>query len=511
MTAQVNSTTDRWTRGINRNIAVAILGNNPTTILNNRIGGAINLAARLPVGVRTKFFARVGLDLLTLDTTGLKAAKWVGVTANVEAARKILQSPYMVYRWVDNPAHHLVVATKEDQPGQIAKGAWRDYFNGLQELSLHPMAYAEMMNAVDAYRTLIANNYSHNDALKVIEDATRETQNPVTPLEKSDMIRVTQTVPAVWMLFPFVSQSNVARNMLRVDYLAWDTAEKGEAKTKAGRQLAATVVSLIGSTLSTVAVWTSVSALMYGLFKPDDDDEGIEDFVEDVVGESLNMVFPSLGSAAQSFYRVLRDKPTFGRGLILQRAFERMLRSVNSAQAGEYGKAADELIRGVSVFAGVPYYGTSKIPRAVYNTLRPVNPDDAKKAYRAHLRAWVQPSIWLSTEMSDTEQRKYAIDSMSYVDGLLAKQDHTLKEREKAFNGVRNGIRTQLYESLWDAVADKDDKKIQKLADALVKLGAEASNVISSARTRELDDDAIRRATKHIRYQKKLIYSDISN
>jgi len=196
---------------VQSNMAVGILGFRPTSILANRVGGSALLLTMIwrdhGPAAAARFLAR-GFKPIRPQWASKKSRALV---------QRLLSHGYLYDRWVDTPFQTFTqVTTAPDDPGQVKVGAAGKLalaWSGLKELSMKPMALAEMRNAMDAYETLIASGVSEDAALETVAEYTALTQNPSTTLEQTGIYRRTKHSVLSSTILPFYGQPTVMQNL----------------------------------------------------------------------------------------------------------------------------------------------------------------------------------------------------------------------------------------------------------------------------------------------------------
>ena len=124
---------------------------------------------------------------------------------------KLLENGYFYDRWVVNLAQTFAnLPTDRRDLKSKKKLRERDFATK----SMHFMARAEMNNTINAYQSLTNNGYSQDEAVEILEDMTRKTQNPSTALEETGIYSSIKRNPYLGLMFPFYGQPSVARNIL---------------------------------------------------------------------------------------------------------------------------------------------------------------------------------------------------------------------------------------------------------------------------------------------------------
>jgi len=129
---------------------------------------------------------------------------------------------------------------------------------------LSHMATAEMRNAIAAYKAFIQHGYSEEDALRLTEQVTRETQNPSTAAEESGVYTVVKQ-SGLGAIFMFMGQPTVSANLLlrAIQEGAHDIRNGDTAK--ASRELTVTVACIVLNTLFATALSYAIGIMSRGL------------------------------------------------------------------------------------------------------------------------------------------------------------------------------------------------------------------------------------------------------
>ena len=191
---QADSSILRAFKAFGRRISGGTLALSPSAILQNRYGGMANLAAW--------FRARAPGDKAKI------AADFVRIAAMPQSlrgpeVRALMENGYLDDRWSGKSLRLALMGGAFDASDigffRMAD-RWTDTMN-------RPLVAREMANAVAAYKALTRNGISSEEAVDLIEQANRDTQNSTSELDKSQMAREIQTVFSTW--FPFSSQGLV--------------------------------------------------------------------------------------------------------------------------------------------------------------------------------------------------------------------------------------------------------------------------------------------------------------
>jgi len=193
------------------NVGRSVLSWKPGPFVSNRVGGSMLYASELghlPGFLGTKYLARA-----FLPTSKLLSRK------NREIVNYLKENGYLRDRW-DSDISRIYIPLPTERYGQ-SNTMYRMRLRWIQQKALSPMKHAEMSNAIQAFKTLIANKYTWEQARDIIEKITRSTQNSSSALEDSNFIQEVKR-DGYGGIFPFLSQVVVSRNLVVRDWLKRD-------------------------------------------------------------------------------------------------------------------------------------------------------------------------------------------------------------------------------------------------------------------------------------------------
>jgi hypothetical protein len=344
----------RWLEHRARNASVAILWGRLSSIVFNRAGGSLLMAAELaheaPAAL-PRFIAQIRLP---------SKAYWL--QAGKRAARaEIMANGFFWNRWRKDMVRVQANLPSErgiDAYASAARLRWRQ----IQDMGLAPMAEAETKNAVEAYLALQAAGYSKADALEAVERMTRRSQNPSSALDETAMYE--DVKKSGWgILLPFTGQPTVAASMLTRDMLAFRHARRsGAGRGKALRDIGVTTFALLLSVALTALVRNLIRSASKG-FPPEKDDREKEQEIWNVGQELLDLVVPGAGrglDVVQSLMNrgEIRDMSLITRSVSQTwRGFQDIGKGSEAADDERVERGVIRLLEGVSTWGGLPIGG----------------------------------------------------------------------------------------------------------------------------------------------------------
>jgi hypothetical protein len=187
----------RGIQKIGRRISGSTLALSASAILQNRYGGMANMAAwlrsRLPGD--QKRLAQVASDFARIGILpqGLKGPE----------VKALLENGYLDDRWSGQSLRLALMG------GDMDVSNWRvmrEFASWTDKLN-RPLVAREMAVSVAAYKALLKNGFTSEEAVDLVEQANRDTQNSTSELDKSQVAREIQQIFSSW--FPFTSQGLV--------------------------------------------------------------------------------------------------------------------------------------------------------------------------------------------------------------------------------------------------------------------------------------------------------------
>ena len=304
-----------WSR-LRSGAAVFTLGMRASSIAMNRFGGMCTLAGELslnktvPVSAIAEMWARLANP----------ASMWRNSSAAREGAyAALMANPYLANRWGSHAwevAGQFITGRLESEEA----GAERDLRKARRDLrrrkfaqwALSGMTAAEVANGIDAYLSMTRAGIAPEEAVRLIADATRDTQNPSTPLEYTGEYNWTRGGGPASLLFMFQGQPTVQGDWVKRSlYSALQSKDWGAATR--------VVLTAITAAAITAAVRGAVRAMSSGGGGDDDKlrESMAKTFAEElganatatVGGEAVNAVL-SVADAV----RTGKVSPNFGGG-----------------------------------------------------------------------------------------------------------------------------------------------------------------------------------------------------
>lgn len=278
MAGEVEKPDSALLRAINkvgRRISGSTLALSASAILQNRYGGMANMGAwlrnRLPDAKIAADFLRIASLPQSLRGPEVKA---------------LMENGYLADRWSGQSLRlALMGGQSETSNWRMAREfeAWTDKLN-------RPLVAREMANSVAAYKALTQNGFTSQEAVDLIEQANRDTQNSTSELDKSQMAREVQQIFSSW--FPFTSQGLVQWDFY-VDTLR-QAKREGWSATDSRRIATATAAVLNLFLLSML-----ISAMMR-LFRKDDPVEEPAALAVEAAAQALEQRIPPVRLATEA-------------------------------------------------------------------------------------------------------------------------------------------------------------------------------------------------------------------
>lgn len=340
-----------------RNASAAILSLRPTSIIKNRLGGTMMAAARIACddpALAMRFLSESARPVSLRTESG-------------DADEAVLMSNgYLLDRWSKDLVRSFT-ATREDR--EASPTAFRLGWRRLQQMGLRPMANAEIRNAIAMLRSMRASGMTDAAALDYIERIVRETQNPSSALDESDLYLDLRENPQLSIMFPFTGQPVVMRNLIHASLLNWRNAATPEARTKARNGL----VHVLVGTLANVALSLGLSALIYAMKHRDgsgDDKERDKRLLAQAASEVGDMVIPGFGSSVIDAFRAMTSGGSGYSPSMVFDVAENIIRGIkkmwNADEEAETITGAMSLFDGITTALGVPFTGgASQVSRMV--------------------------------------------------------------------------------------------------------------------------------------------------
>lgn len=183
-------------RKIGRRISGAVLALSPSAIGMNRYGGMANMAAWLKI--------RAPGDAAKIHRDFLRIAALPQSLRGPEVAA-LTRNGYLADRWSGKSLR--LALTMQGGEFDVSDSRFFRAMDALSDKFNRPLAAREMAVAVAAYKALTRNGVSSEDAVDLIEQANRDTQNSTSEMDKSEAARELNGFLATY--FPFTSQGLV--------------------------------------------------------------------------------------------------------------------------------------------------------------------------------------------------------------------------------------------------------------------------------------------------------------
>jgi len=287
---------------IQRNFSLSILGFRLSSIALNRVGGtlmnatwlAANHPAALPAYLaRAANPLRLPFKLLTGDSKAIRD--------------ELLKDGYFYDRWKAD-AFRVFGQTPREEQGNLtgATKEWKEIgklrYRQLQQLGVSGMAWAEMRNVIELVQALESTGIKRNRAVEMVENITRDTQNPSTALEETVMYRGLKKSGFAGLFLPFMGQPTVI-----ADYVGQQLdIARDEAKTNKKAAMKRRGIVVIGALITglyAVVQRAIVRLASKGLLtgeEPDDEEKEQQTLylVGDAIQELADIGIPGLGRIA---------------------------------------------------------------------------------------------------------------------------------------------------------------------------------------------------------------------
>lgn len=226
---------DRAVAFVTRQFALRTLGFRVSSMLLNRFGGLSLMTARVAMDnpkMAAAYAARVARRPLSTPLTMSKQSR--------EIARKLTEgSGYFYNRWVTSPFEVFGQVAKRLEAervtaGKSARGTRLTMkYRKLRDWTMKGMGFFERLNAIDLYLAMGDVGIPEAERIRTIENYTRDTQNPATPMEDTGMYRAIKARPAYTLLAPFYGQGSIVADFVMRQWLRskhqWSAGDKGKA------------------------------------------------------------------------------------------------------------------------------------------------------------------------------------------------------------------------------------------------------------------------------------------
>jgi DNA polymerase III sliding clamp (beta) subunit (PCNA family) len=348
-----------------RNVSVSLLGYNVKTILYNSIGGsfmAMSELSHINPAMALSYARRRGMPSKTF---------WV-FPKNRKAIKYMMKNNgYLWERWAEDSTRvqaNLPTEVGEKTAKTRLGMLWREW----QNKALRPMAEAEMKNGVTIFRTAKDFGYTDEAAMQLVEDITRQTQNPSSALEETRTYSQVKE-SGLTLLFPFLGQPTVMSNILLRDWLIYKNAKAGK-KAKAARGLIFTMLAVASNIALVVGLQELWMAMKKGFKKESDEDKRRKRIALNAAGNVIDLYAPPAsrlldiidGVSAQG---TIRDESMAGRVLENYAKAYRGIKEIYAPgkdyQPEKVEKGFDSLAKALSMTTGAPVGGLIDIGEVV--------------------------------------------------------------------------------------------------------------------------------------------------
>jgi hypothetical protein len=370
----------RGFKTVGRRISGATLAVLPSAILQNRYGGMANMAAWLHYNVSPEAAAAfVRTASLPQSLTGPEV-------------KALLENGYLDDRWSGKSLRLALLGGSFDTSNFRAFreiDRWTDKFN-------RPLVAREMANSVAAYKALVRSGYTSEQAVDLIEQANRDTQNSTSELDKSQMARDIQSIFSTW--FPFTSQGLVQWDFY-LDTIA-------QAKRKGMKNLAPVAVAAV---LNLFLLSIVIAALMRWLRKDDPLEKPVALGV-DAVTQALEQRIPPLRLITETVNAALAGRKA-GPINMVERSLSDIAASVGKVVrgSGNYMDAIN-LMTAAGKLVGVPVGGMAQYLKVALAQLgiETEGMKDRREDRWFDGKVSEMPEVMSSAMLSATADRMYA-------------------------------------------------------------------------------------------------------
>jgi hypothetical protein len=247
-----------------RPFAIKTLATRVTSYVNNRLGGAMSMATEL-----AKLDPKAGTQFWNMARLMKPNAGFYLTDSNREIYNKLMQNGYLYARWAGDRTMTYGGALEDRETLKSEKKMW---WRNLQNKALAPMAHAEAINAINAFKVLRNQGYTEERAVKMVEVLTRRTQNAATTLEDS-ALGIEMREKGYNLAVPFFNQTITQANMFFEDVIAWRGAKrKGDAaaQARAARNIWIDVRGLAAGSIALAGVSAIISLGRQGYPRADE-------------------------------------------------------------------------------------------------------------------------------------------------------------------------------------------------------------------------------------------------
>jgi hypothetical protein len=301
-TAHLKHHSDNWGRATRaivstvRRASTSILGFRLTSASANRVG-AINLGN--DIGQTSRLAqAKMMQKLLSQRSLGI-------FMKEDRAVLDLLMNDAFFYnRWVVDMARTYANLPTDNR---VEKSQRELAKRRRTSKAMQGMARMEQANAIEAYKALREVGYGQQEAIKLVEMATRRTQNPSTPLEETMLYTKIKEIGVLDAFLPFFGQPTVAAGILLRDAQLLENAIKTGDKAateKYAKNLVGSVSSAVATTAAVTAIRRAVAMVsasaMYGMMSDDEKDKQVLYAATGFVQEMADALMPGSGRILQS-------------------------------------------------------------------------------------------------------------------------------------------------------------------------------------------------------------------
>jgi len=229
-------------------------------------------------------------------------------------------------------------------------------------MALQYMSNRERHNAIKAYLMLRRDGIGKEEALDIIEDATRKTQNPSSALDETGLYTAISEAPTVSLAFPFFGQPTVQSTMLLNDSLRVRNARR--AGKHVGREfgnLASTVFAIAANAGFNAILLYALRALRQDPMDDDEEKKARNRWMAIMIGASelLDSVFmPGSGRIAYPLMELaksIKKKADAGddisavkeASVLLRRFTDEVNDNLILRAAGKATRGFDDIVRGM--------------------------------------------------------------------------------------------------------------------------------------------------------------------
>lgn len=246
---------------LSRGAASAVLSFRPTTILKNRYGGTMLAAGRIAqisTAMARAFVAKSMLPVMLTTPAGKRDMELLN------------SNGYLRDRWTKDLVRTFSASRELRESDSTAlPSTWSLRWRNWQQKGLEPMRNAEVRNGIAMLRAFRAAGMSDAEAVDLVSQVTRETQNPSSALNESELYLNVRENPALSAMFPFVGEPVVSRNMIHSAIVGYLNAKTPAERRSARGSLAFATAGIIMN----MAVSAGVTAVLYALKHRDEPDD----------------------------------------------------------------------------------------------------------------------------------------------------------------------------------------------------------------------------------------------